>query len=476
MKMIVMVEIAIVLCSVFLVAIPAIAAEQKQEMQKASASTITTASEDDYVLGIYGNANEDDTIDMGDVVYTKLAIFGKKPKTELCDAKYDGRINVLDVIQTKLIILGKEKELTFADANGDVETIRKPVERIIVVYMDNAELIRILNAKDKVVGVDYCIAKREIQFPELSKLTCVGGMSRPDYEAILKLNPDLLLEFSSKTAEKKEKLPGVAVVFLGMYYPDLSNPKGSKFTDGVRKLGYILDKEDEAEEYVKWRSGWIDEIKSRTAGISEDERPRVILCGPPKQGMKTFSASVKMDTKGQMCILAGGKNIAENLPEYLQPGTSAKVDTEWVIEQNPEFILAHVVHHTWGGSTRFPSHGYDEDDPTGVKEELRDVFMNSPVLADVDAVKTGNVYIMSGNFRNDGSGGLTGAAYMAKLFHPDRFDDLDPEAIFQEYLELQHFDYDLDEHGVFWYLPLITGEGKLAGIPDRYYDSIVAQP
>ena len=478
-KMLALLEIVVVLCSVFLVALPVMAIAAEQTTQKVSASTITTASEDDYVLDIYGNANEDDTIDMGDVVYTKLAIFGKKPKTELCDAKYDGRINVLDVIQTKLIILGKEKELTIVDANGEVQTTRKPVERILVVYMNNAELIRILNAKDKVVGVDYCITKREIQFPELSKLPCFGAMSRPDYEAILNLNPDLLLTFgatTAETAEYTEKLPGVAVIFLGMYYPDLSNPEGSKFTSGVRKLGYILDKEDEAEEYINWRIGWIDEIKSRTAGISEDERPRVLVCGRPKPGLKTFSASVKMDTRGQMCILAGGKNIAEDLPEYLQPGTSATVDTEWVIEQNPEFIIAHVVHHTWGGSTRFPSHGYDEDDPTGVKEELRDMIMNSPVLANVDAVKTGKVYIMSGNFRNDASGGLVGAAYMAKLLHPELFEDLDPEAVHQEYLELQHFDYDLDEHGVFFYLPIITGEGKLAGIPDRYYDSIIAQP
>jgi uncharacterized membrane protein YeiB len=84
-KTIALVEIAIVLCSVFLVALPAIAAEQTT--QKVSATEITTASEDDFVLDIYGNGNEDDTIDMGDVVYTKLAIFGKKPKTELCDAK-----------------------------------------------------------------------------------------------------------------------------------------------------------------------------------------------------------------------------------------------------------------------------------------------------------------------------------------------------------------------------------------------------
>jgi hypothetical protein len=78
-KTLALLGIAIVLCSVFLVAtLPAIAAEQTTQKVSATASIITTASEDDYVLDIYGNANEDDTIDMGDVVYTKLAIFGKR--------------------------------------------------------------------------------------------------------------------------------------------------------------------------------------------------------------------------------------------------------------------------------------------------------------------------------------------------------------------------------------------------------------
>jgi hypothetical protein len=108
-KILALLEIAVVLCSVFLVALPAIAAEQTT--QEVSASTITTASEDDFVLDyIYGNANEDDTIDVRDTTYIKLAIFGKKPETKLADANYDGNVSMLDVGQTKLIILGKEKE------------------------------------------------------------------------------------------------------------------------------------------------------------------------------------------------------------------------------------------------------------------------------------------------------------------------------------------------------------------------------
>ena len=73
-------------------------------------------------LEIYGNANEDDTIDMRDLTYVKLIFFGKKPETELADAKYDGKINPLDFIQIKLIIVGKEKELTVIDGADRIAT------------------------------------------------------------------------------------------------------------------------------------------------------------------------------------------------------------------------------------------------------------------------------------------------------------------------------------------------------------------
>jgi len=40
---------------------------------------------------------------------------------------------------------------------------------------------------------------------------------------------------------------------------------------------------------------------------------------------------------------------------------------------------------------------------------------------------------------------------------------------------LQRFlglDYDLDEHGVFIYPPLIKGSGELEGVPDGYYAAV----
>jgi iron complex transport system substrate-binding protein len=65
-----------------------------------------------------------------------------------------------------------------------------------------------------------------------------------------------------------------------------------------------------------------------------------------------------------------------------------------------------------------------------------------------------------------------GLRYMARLFHPDLFEDLDPEAFHQDFLtEFQGLDYDLDEHGVFVYPP-IEVDGGLAGIPERYKEQI----
>ena len=431
-KLIALVEIAIVLCSVFLVAIPAIAAGQNHGMQKVSASTITTASEDDYVLGIYGNANEDDTIDMGDVVYTKLAIFGKKPKTELCDAKYDGRINVLDVIQTKLIILGKEKELTVKDDSGDAVTAYKPVKRVIVSYRDMPEGMRALNAKDRIVGITDHIQVENVYLPEISKLPSVGTFLHYDYEAILNLNPDVLFTYGvGQTAGLKEKLPGVTIISLSLHGADRE-----AFTENVKILGYILDRKDEAEEFIDWYEGHLNSIKGRTQKLPDEDNPRVYY-----ETAKSYTPGWGGSRFDQMIVTAGGRNIAADLTGMV------KVDPEWVLEQNPDIIVKHAS-RIYGFST-----GYDTDDPSGLIA-MRDEIMNRPELANVKAVKNGRVYVIDSK-STAGPSCLIGTAYMAKWFHPELFEDLGPRAIHQEYVtRFQHLDFNVYEHGVFVYPPL----------------------
>jgi iron complex transport system substrate-binding protein len=434
-----LVEIAVVLCSVFLVALPV---------------TTIAAEQDDLVLDIYGNANEDDTIDMRDLTYVKLIFFGKKPETELADAKYDGKINPLDFIQIKLIIVGKEKELTLLDGLGKDVTVSKPVNRIIVLGSPQADAVRVLGAENNVVGIASVFAEEKILLPVMTKQPVVGYYSKPDYEAIVDIKPDIVItyvKYSPPELEEKLKPAGITVVRLD------TNKLGTVVED-IKKLGYILDRRQEAEEFIDWHERLVEKIKDRTEGLSEDVKPRVYMeyIYKPNADNLRYKTYGKGSDPDQICRVAGGINIASDLPY------SATVDPEWVIVQNPDVILVKT-------GSGLPS-GYGIDDITGVKA-LKEVIMNLPELQEITAVKNENIYEVASDIKDGIQMGIA-TVYWAKLFHPDLFEDLDPEAIHKEYLDrFQRIDYNIDEHGVFAYPPIEIDDG-LAGIPDKYREQI----
>ncbi|MCL2173155.1 MAG: ABC transporter substrate-binding protein, partial [Candidatus Bathyarchaeota archaeon] len=82
------------------------------------------------------------------------------------------------------------------------------------------------------------------------------------------------------------------------------------------------------------------------------------------------------------------------------------------------------------------------------------------------AVKNNNVYIISGDFRNNAMGGTLGAVYIAKILYPDLLSDINPQTIHQDYItNYLHLNYNLDKNGVFLY-PAITDNGDTLGIPN----------
>ena len=442
-KIVAIAEIAIVLCSLFLVALPAIAAEQNQEMQEVSANAISTTSEDAFVLGVYGNANEDDTIDMRDLTYVKLIFFGKKPETELADAKYDGKINPLDFIQIKLIIVGKEKELTIVDSADRIVTVKKPVERIVSINSNVLETMRSLKlGKDKIVGVSTSVKKDNIFFPEFSEYPTVGTITSPDIEKMLELRPNAVFLYASiwhsQIDEIQNKLeaadPSIAVIDLNCYRP------GDIYVEEVKKLGYILGKRKEANEFVDFYDGVMSTIKEKVEVMPKEEKPRVYF-----ESSKPYSTAGKGAGYHQKLVMAGGNNIFSDLSGY------KTVDPEEVIKRDPEII----VRNEWPTSAG----GYGTDDITKMRIVRGDI-MDRPELTDVTAVKEESVYIVSNDIYG-GSRHFIGITYMAKWFHPDLFEDLDPKAIHQEFLtRFQGLDYDLDKHGVFVYHPEEHPDGK----------------
>ena len=276
-KVLALMEIAIVLCSVFLVAIPAIAAEQNQEMQKVSvsASTITAASEHDYLLEIYGNANEDDTIDMRDLTYVKLIFFGKKPETELADAKYDGKVNPLDFIQIKLIIVGKEKELTIIDSCENIVTFKLPIERIAVSHLPH--YVVALGAFDRVVGVASYMHTDDVLieiYPDITEIPDFGRTPSFDCEVLLALEPDIAIVWNRAEVDK---IRALGIPTFEINTEEFNAARFRTHREVVLTLGYLLGKEDRAREVISYMNEISSLVEERVSTIPEDKKRTAIM-------------------------------------------------------------------------------------------------------------------------------------------------------------------------------------------------------
>ena len=405
-KILAVAEIAIVLCSILLVALPAIAADQTT--QKASASpSMTTYGHTD--LDVFGNANEDDTIDMRDTTYIKLVIFGKKPKTDLADANNDGKVSMLDVGQTKLIILGKEKEITIVDYIDRVVTIRKPVEKVVCMHRAPEHLVAI-GAKDKIAAARY-VRRELVEITGLTDLPDVGSASEPNYERILEIMPDLITapmyDRGSCAYEMDEHLPDeIPVVALDFYIP---GPRSRS----LRMIGYILDKENEVGELLDWLEKYLDMLTERTKDLEPEEKPTVLYIKGNDGKIETRAHGVEI-----VELYAGGRNIAYGIVPL--GADSAEVSNEWILEQDPDVIF---VHDSIGWEAS------NEDAANKLDEFIR----SRPGWDKLSAVKDGRVYLTDWDLTIHRYS--IGACYIAKCLHPELFGDLDPKEIHREYYE-----------------------------------------
>jgi len=396
----------------------------------------------DFTLEIFGNANMDDTIDELDIEYVQGIIDGTNGETELADANFDGQIDEADLEQIQLILDGSETKLTYVDMLGETETVNKPIKRLVNMGFNGVEMTRILGAEDILVAHGQDRTAHKTYFPKFAELPSVGNTAEnADFELILSLEPDALQtniesgHTSPGGLEQKQifrqNLPGVPIISLEMREPDT-------LVKGVRTYGYIIDREVEAEEFISWYSEYYDLFLSRTKDIPDDEKPTAIFEYTPNY----FYASGSR--LGQVIVLAGGKNILDDIvgPDHPSYRRTIEVDPEFIVLRNPMYIFNGVG--SWDS-------GYDIDDASKMAA-FREEAMSRPERANIDAVKNDNVYSLSFWVLSGAGNNIIGTAYLAKLFHPDLFQDIDPQAIHQEYVDkFLRIDFDVKEHGTFVY-------------------------
>ena len=406
------------------------------------------AAASDYTLEIFGNANEDETINMQDVTYTELIILEYRDQTELSDAKHDNKINMQDVTQIELVILGKEKELTLLDSDDRIVTIQKPTDRIVIYHHQCAEMLQILDVDDKVVGVRDTFEAQVRRFPVISTKPSIGNGGSPDIEAILSVDPDIVLAYTFYPTHEllDDKLPDhIAVLRMGC--TGIGELGGLEGIEAVReeviKFGYIFDAMDEAERYLEWHDRCVDGIIERVSEIPDDERLRVFV--ESSGGSETTRTGIGAGHPAHgLCLLAGGINMGAGCIPSDPGGSSCEygdIEVEWILDQNPEVILGRAM-----GSGIRP---YELDDNTLLSAYYNEI-RGLPGFENVAAVKNDRVYLIT-NDHAITPNYPSALATMVKWFYPDRFEDVDPQAIHQEYMDLMDISFDVYEQGTFVY-------------------------
>jgi len=368
----------------------------------------------DDLLSVFGNANMDGKINNADVAYVQGIIDGKNKPTRLADANYDGKIDSSDIDRINHIINGDENELTVADSLGRNVTIKMPVKGFIALGSYRNEAPKILKAQDLMVGVSSDIKSLKYYYPELADKPSVGTWSTPDSEAIVKLHPDFVITSANldraTQLENSIKPAGIAVLGLDFYRENLVRSE-------IKTLGFILNKNDEADRYLQWRGKYEQKIKDFVGKLQDKDKPRLFMEWGSANTVSTISSYGMGSSGGAVCNVTGGTNICAGLPEY------PKVDGEWVIKENPDVIITSIAPPS--GSPGWNNTAY-------VASILKSYIDGRSGWSNLNAVKNNRTHLISTEIVW-GPDGIVGDAFYAKWLHPDL--DIDPDKIYKEYYE-----------------------------------------
>lgn len=274
-------------------------------------------------------------------------------------------------------------------------------------------------------------------YPGLTGKPDIGTIYEPNYETIAEVKPDVLimskellhLEPVVKTLEPM----GIKVIALGLQPSGGCEPC---YDHELTQLGYIIDKEERAVEFCKWKQGIFDLVEDRTEDLTDEENVRV------------FGTNVKFALRGETEFGCGGiysrilgQPVCKDIVAELLGSTEIiKISGEWFLEQDPDVIVL---------SSYYPEEGfgYSVTDEILAKQTLEQV-LDHAIICETKASKEGNIYLYS--YYGLSSGGETplGSLYLAKRLYPERFEDVDPVEYHRQYFEDW---FNVEYQGVWFY-------------------------
>ena len=196
----------------------------------------------------------------------------------------------------------------------------KKYNRIVVLDPATVEMIYMLGAEDKIVGVANLERSKVWPEEKVAKLESVGTFIKPSLERIITLKPDLVITSALTDDNLNNGLKSNNIEAKRIQ----ANSIEEIFTNFM-EVAKMLGKENEANKIIAEKRVKLEEIKKMATGN--------------KKGLFVMSASPLMvfgndNLPNDIMKLLNIKNIAEN-----QKGRNPIVTPEFIIKENPDMII-----------------------------------------------------------------------------------------------------------------------------------------
>lgn len=286
--------------------------------------------------------------------------------------------------------------------------------RIVCIGPGTLRLVVYLKSIGKVVGVEDMEKKFPVGRPywlanlELATLPTIGPggpkaiNKKPDFEAVLKVAPDLILAsyMDSALADTIQNTIGIPVILIS--YGGFAVFDETVFKS-LQLLGKVLNADSRAREVVNYIQSLQNDLHQRTLGVVSEKQPRVYIGGIGFRGQQGIESSEK---KYQPLKWINTENTVKNASAV--SGSHVFLTKEKLLMIDPEVIFV---------------------DGGGLRLIERDFRKNRSYYNSLSAFEKHRVYSLhpfNWYTTNIGTAVIDGYA-MGKILYPDCFKDIDLE-------------------------------------------------
>jgi len=269
-------------------------------------------------------------------------------------------------------------KITYTDGVGRQVAIPRHPLRIISLAPNITEIIYLLKAQDRLIGVTT-----QCDWPKAVKdKPKIGDLLNPNYEVILAAKPDLVI--ASTAGNDQGAVMKLAGLGLPVY---VAAPRSvEKIFKSVEDIGRITDCAAQGLQLVARMKERLENVRLRIAGLPPIRAFFITWFDPLlTPGKTTFENDVLQ--------LAGVISITSDIPQYYP-----RYSLEQLLVKDPDVIL--TIEH--------------KGDP------LPD-FKKTPGWKDLRAVREGRIYFLSEYLQHPSPLFIDGVEELARKLHPERF-------------------------------------------------------